>query len=340
MSLQERAPSIKLQPPSNSITNSMAASYICRMSAIMEFHQVVKTFGEVRALNGVSFSIPRNSIFGLLGPNGAGKTTLIRIITKIFAADSGNIIFDGENIRDQKYANIGYMPEEKGMYKKMKVGEHLLYLAALKGIPKKIAKPRIESWLQKLEAADWWNKRVQDLSKGMQQKAQFIATVLHEPKLLILDEPFSGLDPVNAEMIKNEIYQLHQQGVTIIFSTHRMEQVEEICRNIALINKGNVVIDGDVKEIKQRYKENKFKVSYSGVYEVRDNGLFDIIEKKEESFTLRLKTDCTHHTLLKYLIDANMEINSFQEILPSLNEIFISLVKEDNREQNLGNHKA
>ncbi len=298
---------------------------------MMEFRQVVKTFSDVKALNGISFTIPQHSIFGLLGPNGAGKTTLIRIITKIFAADSGDILFDGQNIRDQKYANIGYMPEEKGLYKKMKVGEHLIYLAVLKGIPKKIAKERIDYWFKRLEITDWWNKKIQDLSKGMQQKAQFIATVLHEPKLLILDEPFSGLDPVNSELIKNEIYNLHQQGVTIIFSTHRMEQVEEICKNIVLINKGNVVVSGEVKQIKQQHKENKFSIRFSGEHQFEKNELFQIIEQYDHSLIIQLLNDSTHNHLLNYFIERKLEINSFNEILPSLNDIFISLVKHDNR---------
>lgn len=308
------------------------------MPDIMEFREVVKTFSDVKALNGVSFRIPQNSIFGLLGPNGAGKTTLIRIITKIFAADSGEIIFDGVNIKEQQSANIGYMPEEKGMYKKMKVGEQLIYLSALKGISKKIAKERIEYWFHKLEVKDWWNKKVQDLSKGMQQKAQFIATVLHQPKLLILDEPFSGLDPVNAEMIKNEIYELHQQGVTIIFSTHRMEQVEEICKNIVLINKGNVVISGEVRDIKQQFKQHKFNVGFAGNQQIESNELFQITAQYDHSITIQLNNTASHNQILRYFIDRQIEVSSFNEILPTLNDIFISLVKEDNREQNVADH--
>ena len=304
----------------------------------MEFREVVKTFSDVKALNGVSFRIPQNSIFGLLGPNGAGKTTLIRIITKIFAADSGEIIFDGINIKEQQSANIGYMPEEKGMYKKMRVGEQLIYLSALKGIPKKIAKERIAYWFNKLEVKDWWNKKVQDLSKGMQQKAQFIATVLHQPKLLILDEPFSGLDPLNAEMIKNEIYELHEQGVTIIFSTHRMEQVEEICKNIVLINKGNMVISGEVRDIKQQFKQHKFNVGFSDNQQIESNELFHIIAQNEHSITIQLNNTASHNQILRYFIDRQIEVSSFNEILPTLNDIFISLVKEDNREQNVADH--
>jgi ABC-2 type transport system ATP-binding protein len=304
----------------------------------MVFSNVSKSFADVTALDNVSFSIPQNSIFGLLGPNGAGKTTLIRIITKIFVADSGEIIFDGQNIRTQKYANIGYMPEEKGLYKKMKVGEHLIYLARLKGLNKKQALERIEYWFKRLDVKDWWHKKVEDLSKGMQQKVQFIATVLHEPKLLILDEPFSGLDPVNSELIKNEIYNLHNQGVTVIFSTHRMEQVEEICKNIALINKGNLVIDGDVKEIKNRYKENKFYISFAEKKDIQPDGIFVPVEEGENHLTVKLNNGISRNALLSHLINRNIEITAFHEILPTINEIFIKLVKEDNLEQNMANN--
>lgn len=308
------------------------------MPDIMEFRSVTKTFNDVKALNGVSFNIPDHSIFGLLGPNGAGKTTLIRIITKIFAADAGEIIFDGVNIKAQQSGNIGYMPEEKGMYKKMKVGEQLIYLSALKGIPKKIAKERIDFWFNRLEVKDWWNKKIQDLSKGMQQKAQFIATVLHQPKLLILDEPFSGLDPVNAEMIKNEIYELHKQGVTVIFSTHRMEQVEEICKSIVLINKGNVVISGEVRNIKQEFKEHKFHIAFNENIQINNNDLFEVTAMHDHAITIQLKNQVSHNEVLRYFIDRQIELDSFNEILPSLNDIFISLVKENDREQNLADH--
>jgi len=300
------------------------------MQDIMTFKGINKSFGEVQALKDITFSIPANSIFGLLGPNGAGKTTLIRIITKIFAADSGQIQFAGENMKSSDYSQIGYMPEEKGMYKKMKVGEHLIYLGRLKGLTKVKAKERSEYWLHKLNASDWWNKKLEDLSKGMQQKTQFIATVLHDPKLLILDEPFSGLDPLNTELIKNEIYNLHKQGVTIIFSTHRMEQVEEICKNIVLINKGNKVIDGEVANIKNRFKENKYKIEFTGVPVLIANEAFDILEQNENSMTVKLNGDTSRNSLLQNFIQQNVEINLFQEILPSLNEIFIHLVNDAN----------
>ena len=293
----------------------------------MQFSDVRKSFNDVHALNGVSFNVPAGSIFGLLGPNGAGKTTLIRIITKIFAADSGTILFNGISIHDQEYAAIGYMPEEKGLYKKMRVGEHLIYLARLKGMHAAEAKQRILFWFEKLEVPDWWNKKIEDLSKGMQQKVQFIATVLHQPKLLILDEPFSGLDPVNTEMIKNEIYELNKQGVTILFSTHRMEQVEEICSNIVLINKGNVVIEGGVKEIKNKFRKNLFEISCDNTESVQDTELFRLITKDANTCRIQLLTDACNNDVLQYFINNGMQISGFKEILPSLNEIFISLVK-------------
>ncbi|MBC8045663.1 MAG: ABC transporter ATP-binding protein [Fimbriimonadaceae bacterium] len=300
------------------------------MSDIMIFRDVQKNFGDVQALQNVSFTIPGNTIFGLLGPNGAGKTTLIRIITKIFMADSGEVIFDGKNIRNYQHASIGYMPEEKGMYKKMKVGEHLIYLARLKGLTKKVAIEKITYWLEKLNAQEWWNKKIEDLSKGMQQKVQFISTVIHEPKLLILDEPFSGLDPVNAELIKNEIYNLNQQGTTILFSTHRMEQVEEICDSIVLINQGNVVIHGKVKEIKNRFRENKYVIGFENEAVVASSSLFEVINKNENNYIIQLHADAKRNAVLNYFIDAGNEIIHFEELYPSLNDIFIKLVNADN----------
>ncbi|MEM6380754.1 MAG: ATP-binding cassette domain-containing protein, partial [Bacteroidota bacterium] len=214
------------------------------MEHILQLENVVKTSGEYTAVDNVSFSVPKGSIFGLLGPNGAGKTSLIRIITTITRADQGTVYLDGEKLGSRHPSQIGYMPEERGLYKKMKVGDHLMYLARLKGLSKTEAKDKIDHWFNKFEITDWWDKKVEELSKGMQQKIQFIATVIHEPKLLILDEPFSGLDPINANLIKDEIYQLKEAGTSIIFSTHRMEQVEEICEYIVLINKGQNVLQG------------------------------------------------------------------------------------------------
>ena len=300
------------------------------MSDIMTFSQVSKRFSDVQALQQVSFSIPENTIFGLLGPNGAGKTTLIRIITKIFAADQGEIFFDGADIKTQQYANIGYMPEEKGLYKKMQVGEHLVYLGRLKGLSKADAKAKTLYWLDKLGAGDWWNKKLEDLSKGMQQKAQFIATVLHDPKLIILDEPFSGLDPVNAELIKNEIYQLHQQGTTIIFSTHRMEQVEEICKTIALINKGQLILNGAVSEIKQQFKENKYVISFEKLPVIETNNLFVVDGVEENTITVKLNATTAPNTLLQHFIATGAQITAYYELLPSLNDIFITLVNKAN----------
>lgn len=300
------------------------------MGNIMLFENVQKNFGDVQALQGISFSIPVQTIFGLLGPNGAGKTTLIRIITKIFAADGGDVIFNGKSIRNYEHAGIGYMPEEKGMYKKMMVGEQLVYLARLKGLSKKTAKEKIQFWLDKLGAGDWWNKKIEDLSKGMQQKVQFISTVIHEPQLLILDEPFSGLDPVNAEMIKNEIYQLHKQGTTILFSTHRMEQVEEICDSIVLINKGNVVIDGKVKEIKNRFRENKYNIGFANDTVLQTQNLFTVEDFTENNYIIKLQEGVKTNAVLQHCMQAGYEINHFEEILPSLNEIFIRLVNTNN----------
>lgn len=297
------------------------------MEAIMTFRNVRKRFNEVQALDGVSFDVQAGSIFGLLGPNGAGKTTLIRIITKIFAADSGEILFNNIPIYAQAYAAIGYMPEEKGLYKKMKVGEHLIYLARLKGLDARTAKQRIYFWFDKLEVKDWWNKKIEDLSKGMQQKVQFISTVIHEPKLLILDEPFSGLDPVNSEMIKNEIYELHKQGVTILFSTHRMEQVEEICDNIVLINKGKLVIEGSVAEIKNQYRDNLFEIAFSSVPEIESNEMFDVMDVKGNIFRLQVKHGISNNAVLRFFMNQNLEVTHYHEILPSLSEVFIKLVK-------------
>src|SRR5262245_28211344 len=228
---------------------------------ITELHNLKKYFATQKAVDDISFSIDRGSIFGLLGPNGAGKTTLIRMITGIFFPDDGEILFDGRKVDPiNDIINIGYMPEERGLYKKMKIGEQALYLAQLKGLSKREAMEKIKEWFVKLEMQSWWNKKVEDLSKGMSQKLQFVITVLHQPKLIILDEPFSGLDPVNSNLIKDEIYKLAHSGSTIIFSTHRMEQVEEICDRIVLVNKGEKILDGTVKQVKQDFKENLFSI--------------------------------------------------------------------------------
>lgn len=300
--------------------------------SILKLEQVVKNYDKHCAVDNVSFSVPKGAIYGLLGPNGAGKTSLIRIITTITKADSGNVWLDGEELNNLHPHQIGYMPEERGLYKKMKVGEQLMYLAQLKGMSAAEAKKNLFHWLEKFEITNWWNKKVEELSKGMQQKIQFIATVVHRPKLLILDEPFSGLDPINANLIKDEIYELHQQGVSIIFSTHRMEQVEEVCEYITLINKGKNVLNGRVDEVKQQFKENIYSIGYNGVLpselteETTANNPFQILEQSEKELRVKINEEKSSNEVLKYLIEKNVHIVSFAEILPTLNEIFIKQV--------------
>lgn len=298
------------------------------MTDILQLDNVTKAYGNYLAVNKVSFSVPRGSIFGLLGPNGAGKTSIIRIITTITKADEGKVIFDGEKLNSSHPERIGYMPEERGLYKRMKVGEHLLYLAQLKGLSAVDARKEIGHWLEKFEIKDWWNKKVQDLSKGMQQKVQFIATIVHRPKLLILDEPFSGLDPLNTTLIKNEIRTLNQNGTTIIFSTHRMEQVDEICDNIALINKGLNVLEGSVKDIKEKYKENLFRITFKGDMRGSLSSEYSIVERIPNGIVIGLLDSNLSNRLIRELIDQGLIIESFQEILPGINEIFIQKVKE------------
>ena len=293
---------------------------------ILKLEQLVKQYANHRAVDGVSFEVPKGRIFGLLGPNGAGKTSIIRMITTITSPDGGQIFFNGEPLNASHPAQIGYMPEERGLYKKMAVGEHLLYLAQLKNMPKKRAQEALKFWFEKFGILDWWDKKVQELSKGMQQKIQFIATVVHEPKLLILDEPFSGLDPINTQLIQQEIYALHEQGTSIIFSTHRMEQVEEICEYIVLINKGKNVLEGDVAQIKQDYKENLFQIHYEGVFPDDLAASNQIIEHKNQKITIQLQEAHTSNQMLKQLLDRGVYIHSFKEILPTLNEIFIKRV--------------
>ncbi len=300
------------------------------MSKILQLEKVIKTYDKYTAVNEVSFDMERGSIFGLLGPNGAGKTSLIRIITTITKADSGMVYLDGEPLNSQHPEQIGYMPEERGLYKKMKVGEHLMYLAQLKGLSHRQAKEEINAWFQKLEITDWWNKKVEELSKGMQQKIQFIATVVHRPKLLILDEPFSGLDPINTNLLKDTIYELHQQGMSIIFSTHRMEQVEEICDNIVLINKGLNVLEGRVKDIKNQFKENLFKIDYEGALPPDLKARANIVRENSHSITVQLAEERQSNDLLQYLLQQGVYIHAFNEILPALNEIFIKRVEEAN----------
>lgn len=297
---------------------------------ILQINSLTKNFATQKAVNNISLSIERGQIFGLLGPNGAGKTTLIRMITGIFYPDQGEIIFDGkpfDPIND--IAHIGYMPEERGLYKKMKIGEQALYLAQLKGLSKSDATAKIKDWFNRFDMQSWWNKKVEDLSKGMSQKLQFVTTVLHSPKLIILDEPFSGLDPVNANLIRDEIYRLAKEGATIIFSTHRMEQVEEICDHIVLVNKGEKILDGTVNEVKQDFKENLFKVSFNNelLAEHLAIHLFEVQEKKNNSIVLRRNEGFSNNDIIQYFISKGLGIESFNEILPSLNQIFIKLVE-------------
>jgi ABC-2 type transport system ATP-binding protein len=297
---------------------------------LLELNHLRKYFATQKAVDDISLTIDKGQIFGLLGPNGAGKTTLIRMITGIFYPDEGEIIFDGRKFDPTNdIAKIGYMPEERGLYKKMKIGEQTLYLAQLKGLSKTEATARIKEWFVKFDMNSWWNKKVEDLSKGMSQKLQFVTTVLHEPKLIILDEPFSGLDPVNTNLIKDEIYNLAKKGATIIFSTHRMEQVEEICDHIALVNKGQKILDGTVQNIKQNYKENLFKVNFTDKLQAEHLAihLFEVKQKTDKEVIIKLDPGYTNNDVLQYFINKGLHIESFNEILPSLNEIFIRLVE-------------
>jgi ABC-2 type transport system ATP-binding protein len=298
------------------------------MSTILEVQNLKKYFASQKAVDDISFSVEQGSIFGLLGPNGAGKTTLIRMITGIFYPDAGNILLNGKKFDPVKdVIEIGYMPEERGLYKKMKVGEQAMYLAQLKGLSKQDAFTKVKEWFEKFEMGSWWNKKVEDLSKGMGQKLQFVTTVLHEPKLVILDEPFSGLDPVNSNLIKDEIYALAQKGTSIIFSTHRMEQVEEICDHIILVNKGNKILDGTVKEIKQQFKENIFNLELNKDDAHYDHPSFKIVHADGNEMVVKIQEGYTSNDVLKHFMNQDKQIVAFHEILPSLNEIFIHLVE-------------
>jgi ABC-2 type transport system ATP-binding protein len=296
--------------------------------ALLELQQLKKYYATQKAVDDISFSIEEGDIFGLLGPNGAGKTTLIRMITGIFYPDDGNIIFNGKKFDPvNDVGHIGYMPEERGLYKKMKIGEQAMYLAQLKGLSQKEAFDKIKEWFVKLEMESWWNKKVEDLSKGMSQKLQFVTTVLHEPKLIILDEPFSGLDPVNSNIIKEEIYKLAKKGSTIIFSTHRMEQVEEICDHIILMNKGKKILDGTVSQVKQDFKENLFRVSFDSLPEQDNSDIFTMIKSFDHTFIVKINEGYKPNDLLRHFINKGVDIHSFNEILPTLNDIFIKLVE-------------
>lgn len=294
---------------------------------ILSIQNVVKRYADHTALAGVSLEIPKGQIFGLLGPNGAGKTSLIRIINQITAPDEGRVLFDGELLQPKHVEQIGYLPEERGLYKKMKVGEQLLYLAQLKGLSKAEAQNRLKDWFIRLDIKDWWNKQVDDLSKGMQQKTQFIATVVHEPKLLILDEPFSGFDPINANMLKDEILGLKERGITILFSTHRMESVEELCDSIALINHSQVVLTGEKNEVRNRFKKFEYEISYSG--QLANSNTFEIISvvpEKNRALIKLTQPDQTNQAIAALL--KQVDLFEFKEVIPSFNDIFIQVVAE------------
>ena len=308
------------------------------MNNLLEAHSVSKNFGDFKALNNVSIEVPKGSIFGLLGPNGAGKTTLIRIVNQITMPDTGTVHLDGELLNPNHIKDIGYLPEERGLYKSMKVGEQALYLAQLKGLSKNEAKARLKYWFERLEIGDWWNKKIQELSKGMAQKIQFVVTVLHEPKLLIFDEPFSGFDPINANLIKDEILRLRDNGATIIFSTHRMESVEELCDDIALIHKSNKILDGKLVDVKRQYKTNTYEVGIK----TNDNTVLqqELSEKfsvskanfktldDELKLNIKLNGNNKPNDFLSYLTTKG-EVTHFVELIPSVNDIFIQTVKNN-----------
>ncbi len=299
---------------------------------ILTANNIVKKYANHTALDDVSISIPEKSIFGLLGPNGAGKTSLIRVINQITGPDSGEVLFNGAKLSQNHIAHIGYLPEERGLYKKMEVGEQAMYLARLKGLSKNDATAKLKYWFEKFEMESWWKKKVEELSKGMQQKVQFIVTILHEPKLLILDEPFSGFDPINANLIKNEILELKQKGVTIIFSTHNMASVEELCDHIALINKSKKILDGNVKDIKKAHRTNTYEIEFTGNLMGFTNAMwagYELIEKSQEGeyckVKVKLQGSNTPNSLLQSVLPS-VQINSLREVVPSMNDIFITNV--------------
>jgi ABC-2 type transport system ATP-binding protein len=308
------------------------------MNDLLVTDSVSKKFGEFTALNKASIAVPKGSIFGLLGPNGAGKTTLIRIINQITIPDSGSVYLDGEPLQPHHIQNIGYLPEERGLYKSMKVGEQALYLAQLKGMNKAEAKKRLKYWFEKLEIGDWWNKKIQELSKGMAQKIQFVVTVLHQPKLLIFDEPFSGFDPINANLIKDEILQLRDEGATVIFSTHRMESVEELCDHIALIHKSNKILDGKLIDIKRQFKTNTYEVGLLTDNEAEvQNQLKEKFEISPADFkslnddlklNIKIQPNQSPNDLLSFLT-SKAQVNHFNELVPTANDIFIQTVKNN-----------
>ena len=308
------------------------------MSNILEVQDVTKNYGSFTALNKATISVPKGSIYGLLGPNGAGKTTLIRIINQITMPDSGKVFLDGQLLNASHIKDIGYLPEERGLYKSMKVGDQALYLAQLKGLSHKEAKEKLKYWFDRLEIGSWWNKKIQELSKGMAQKIQFVVTVLHQPKLLIFDEPFSGFDPINANLIKDEILKLREDGATVIFSTHRMESVEELCDDIALINKSNKILDGKLIDIKRQYKTNTYEVGIlSNQKEVLEKELESKFQISTASFktlgeelklNIKLSDGEKPNDLLSFLCTKG-EVSHFVELIPSVNDIFIQTIKNN-----------
>ena len=308
---------------------------------VFEARNIVKRYANHTALDDVSISVPSQSIFGLLGPNGAGKTSLIRIINQITAPDSGEVFINGEPLKREHIEVIGYLPEERGLYKKMKIGEQAVYLAQLKGMSKAEAKLELKKWFVKFGIEDWWNKKIEDLSKGMAQKIQFITTIIHKPKLLILDEPFSGFDPINANLIKNEIMELRDNGATIILSTHNMESVEEICSHMALINKSKKILGGEVKEVKESFSKNQFKIEFKGNMVAFANavwGGWEMLEKEElnkDHFLVHVKLNdgVELNNYLKGLLEA-VEVVSFNKVTLSMNEIFIKMVNENSSQEN------
>ncbi|MCA1751374.1 MAG: ABC transporter ATP-binding protein [Cryomorphaceae bacterium] len=305
----------------------------------LEAEKVTKTYAKHTALQDVSISVPQGSVFGLLGPNGAGKTSLIRIINQITGPDSGRILFEGEPLRPEHVHRIGYLPEERGLYKKMKVGEQCIYLARLKGLSEREAKARLKAWFDRFDISAWWDKKVEELSKGMAQKVQFVTTVMHEPKFIILDEPFSGFDPINAALIRKEILRLRDEGATVMLSTHNMTSVEEVCSHIALINHSKVILDGEVSEVRNRFKESVYEIEFAGQMLAFTNALwtgYELISHQEAGdelrmATVRLKRDATVNDLLSAVMP-HVQVQSVREVIPRMDDIFIKVVQQKNPE--------
>ena len=319
-----------------SSVNNKNERIIRNMSNLLTAKNIVKRYDKHTALNDVTINVPEGTIYGLLGPNGAGKTSLIRIINQITGPDSGEVLFNGEKLAPKHIEQIGYLPEERGLYKKMKVGEQALYLAQLKGLKEQDAKQKLREWFTKFEIGAWWDKKVEELSKGMAQKVQFIVTVLHQPKLLILDEPFSGFDPINAELIRTELLRMSKQGTTVILSTHNMASVEEMCHNITLINNAKAILEGPVDGLRHKYKSHIWEVVFKGEADSFKNavqGKYDLISLDPQANAnvarVKISQDSISNDLLKTVIPACM-VTGFSEVLPSMDEIFISAVKGNN----------